>query len=151
MPDYIQEINKEINNENSQSGFGKVLDKCVRTFFSRYKWVIFGVVLILILILIVLNRTKPTSTNNLPKINNSLTSVDLCAKFPKVQGEITCEEAVTNPLKAFPGEIISVDIINKNINGLTKEAWLLTIKLNKPISLGENIISVMEMKVDKQL
>jgi len=123
----------------------------VRAFFSRFRWVIFGVVLILALIPLILSKIKPAPVNNLP-INYSpangispTPNADLCSKFPKVQGEISCEEAKTIALAKYPGEIINIEAKNEEIpkpvgmppklETTQKEVWLLTINLKDPISI----------------
>ena len=66
----------------------------------------------------------------------SLTSVDLCAKFPKVQGEISCEEAKAIALAKYPGKIANIDLKKESIS--TQSAtpvWLLTVILKDPIPI----------------
>lgn len=83
------------------------------TFFPRYKWAFFSIVLLLSIILIVLAVMAFAPVNDLPTKNITLTPtpkiVDLCAPFTTDTGEISCEEAKVIVLTKYPGQLLSVD------------------------------------------
>ena len=100
--------------------------------------IILGAILVLFAIPFILYKIGPVPTKNLPVKNStpSLTSVDLCAKFPKVQGEISCEEAKAIALAKYPGKIANIDLKKESIS--TQSAtpvWLLTVILKDPIPI----------------
>lgn len=86
----------------------------------------------------------------------------LCAKFPEIQGEITCQEAVAVALEKYPG---TVQQINKtqtsvpigsppNVTLVQQEVWIVGVSLEEPIKdpFGEMskinvIVSLKEKKI----
>lgn len=117
----------------------------MRTFFPRYKWVVLGVVLILLSTLIALIKIGFIPTNNLPTKNLAPTSktVDLCKPFPTDKGEISCEEAKTIALKKYPGQVLDIQKTTlpyqpgklPEIETEQRKAWLINIKPNDLSSL----------------
>jgi len=81
----------------------------------------------------------------------------LCAEFPKVKGEISCQEAINKVLEKYPGEVkyvkktkASIPIgILPNIEMVEKEVWLLGINLNPPMVMDEREFKGMEIFVTR--
>jgi len=76
----------------------------------------------------------------------------LCAKFPKIKGEISCQEAIDLALEKYPGEIYEIDktklsfffgeIIKngkeiKDLKEVKKDVWLIGIRLKEPFEIIE--------------
>ena len=58
--------------------------------------------------------------------------IDLCAEFPKVEGEVTCQEAIQLALEKYPGIITSIRRTQAEYID-TQEIWLLKLILKEPV------------------
>ncbi len=119
----------------------------MRSFFSRYKGVIFGVVIVSLLILAVLTKIGFNSTKNFPTPTPTPKPIDLCAPFTTNPGEISCEEAKNIILTKYPGQIINIskNTIEYNVNKSQKteqrKVWLVKIKPNNPSLIPAPLIN----------
>jgi len=58
--------------------------------------------------------------------------IDLCAEFPKVEGEVTCQEAIQLALEKYPGIITSIRRTQAEYID-TQGIWLLKLILKEPV------------------
>jgi len=82
---------------------------------------------------------------------------DLCAEFSKVEGEITCQEAIDKVLEEYPGEVKYIkktkDLLPvgflPDVEMVEKEVWLIGINLKPPRKLDEIEFNSMEIFVTR--
>jgi len=85
------------------------------------------------------------------------TGEDLCAEFSKIEGEVTCQEAINSVLEKYPGEVKYVkktkDFLPIGIfpegEMVEKEVWLIGINLEEPMGLDETELKSMEIFVTR--
>ena len=115
----------------------------MKTFFPRYKWVIFSAVLIIIIVPMVLYTFSPTPTklSQTKIITSTPTSkiIDFCAPFAKDLAKTSCKEAMKIALEKYPGEVksimsetatISAGVV-PDVTETKEDVWTLTINLRE--------------------
>lgn len=119
----------------------------MRVFFPRYLWVVLVVILISIPVVFLL--VKMYVSKNSLTINNAAPTpktINSCAYFTAVAGEITCEKARIAALVKYPGQVLD---IRKTVlpyrSGIPPETkiedrkvWLVRIKPNDSSSLPKS-------------
>jgi len=72
--------------------------------------------------------------------------VNLCAKFPKIEGEISCQEAINLASVKYPGEIYEINKTKislftgedkENVKEIEQNVWLIGIYLKEPMEIVE--------------
>ena len=80
-----------------------------------------------------------------------------CAEFPKIKGEISCQEAINKVLEKYPGEVKYVKKTKAslpmgtlpNVEMVEKEVWVIGINLNSPMEMDERELKGMEIFVTR--
>lgn len=81
----------------------------------------------------------------------------LCAEFPKIEGEISCQEAINKVLEKYPGEVkyikktkslLPIGVL-PSIEMVEKEVWLIGINLKPPMEVDERELKGMEIFVTR--
>lgn len=81
-----------------------------------------------------------------------------CEEFPKIEGEISCEEAIKIAQAQYPGEIKIIEKqvafwpvgVLPEVEIMEKEVWLIGINLKKPIKMHEKELKSIKVFVDKE-
>jgi hypothetical protein len=118
--------------------------------------IIGGLILIgLILGFICWQKYVKTTSEIFPPVEEA---EDLCAKFSKAEGEITCQQAREAALENYPGEVKSIKKTEADLTfgappDITikqRKVWLIEISLEKPIKGGPlREIKMIEIAVDR--
>ncbi len=83
-------------------------------------------------------KTNAASVSTVPAQNYK----ELCGKYPKTAGEVSCEEAAKLALKSYKGEVYDIKLAKSEIpkgpgRYEWKDVWILKVKLEKTIELKQ--------------
>ena len=119
--------------------------------------IILIIVGVLILIGLVFGLSCYLKIIKLPFLTQEKEIHPLCVEFPKIEGEISCQEAVNKVLEQYLGEVkyikktkdfLPVGIL-PNVEMVEKEVWLIGINLKSPMVRDEIELKGMEIFVTR--
>lgn len=118
---------------------------------------ILGIVVPIVVIFFSKTSPNPPPTPLPAPVKNNTTTLGglvLCKDFPKIEGEITCDDAIRIATTKYPGIVREVFPENNfrfsSSDETGRDLWRLEIKLNIPIEIDQATLNGVRLFLDRK-